>query len=86
MNALVPSLDAAGDPPLSLRWVGMEHMDDIRASIAVGRARNWQDFRNALRDWSVAIFNFVYADAEGHIGYQMAGRMPIRGRINAWFP
>jgi penicillin amidase len=85
VNALVPSLDAAGDPPLSLRWIGMEHMDDIRASIAVGRARNWLDFRNALRDWSVAIFNFVYADAHGHIGYQMAGRVPVRGRINSGF-
>ena len=85
VNALVPSLDAAGDPPLSLRWIGMEHMDDIRASIAVGRARNWQDFRNALRDWSVAIFNFVYADAQGHIGYQMAGRIPVRGRIMPGF-
>jgi penicillin amidase len=81
VNALVTSLDAAGDPPLSLRWVGMEHMDDIRASIAVGRARDWTGFRAALRDWSVAIFNFVYADREGHIGYQMAGRIPIRGRV-----
>ena len=81
VNALVPSLDAAGDPPLSLRWVGMEHMDDIRASIAIGRARDWAGFRAALRDWSVAIFNFVYADADGHIGYQMAGRIPIRGGV-----
>jgi penicillin G amidase len=47
----------------------------------VGRARDWNSFRNALRDWSVAIFNFVYADAAGHIGYQMAGRIPVRGRI-----
>ena len=81
VNALVPSLDAAGDPPLSLRWIGMEHMDDIRASIAITRARDWAGFRTALRDWSVAIFNFVYADARGHIGYQMAGRIPIRGRV-----
>lgn len=81
VNALVPSLDPAGDPPLSLRWVGMEHMDDIRASIGVGRARDWNSFRAALRDWSVAIFNFVYADVNGHIGYQMCGRIPIRGRI-----
>ena len=81
VNALVPSLDATGDPPLSLRWVGMEHMDDIRASIAISRARDWAGFRSALRDWSVAIFNFVYADANGHIGYQMAGRIPIRGRV-----
>jgi penicillin G amidase len=81
VNALVPSLDAAGDPPLSLRWIGMEHMDDIRASVALARARDWSGFRTALRDWSVAIFNFVYADAGGHIGYQMAGRIPIRGRV-----
>ena len=85
VNALVPSLDVAGDPPLSLRWVGMEHMDDIRASIAIARARDWAGFRTALRDWSVAIFNFVYADAEGHIGYQMAGRIPIRGRVVSGF-
>ena len=81
VNALVTQLDPAGDPPLSLRWVGMEHMDDIRASIAVGRAHDWNGFRNALRDWAVAIFNFVYADAAGHVGYQMAGRIPIRGRV-----
>jgi penicillin amidase len=81
VNALVPSLAAGGDPPLSLRWVGMEHMDDVRASIAISRARDWPGFRNALRDWAVAIFNFVYADADGHIGYQMAGRIPIRGRV-----
>jgi penicillin G amidase len=81
VNALVPSLDPAGDPPLSLRWVGMEHMDDIRASVAVTRAKDWADFRTALRDWAVAIFNFVYADVNGHIGYQMAGRIPIRGRV-----
>ena len=85
VNALVPSLDAAGDPPLSLRWIGMEHMDDIRASIGITRARDWAGFRAALRDWSVAIFNFVYADANGHIGYQMAGRIPIRGRVAPGF-
>jgi penicillin G amidase len=81
VNALVPSLGDDGDPPLALRWVGMEHMDDVRASIALSRARDWASFRNVLRDWAVAIFNFVYADANGHIGYQMAGRVPLRGRV-----
>jgi penicillin amidase len=85
VNALVPSLDAAGDRPLSLRWVGMDHIDDMRAFIAVPRARDWRGFRNALRDWSIAVFNFVYADADGNIGYQMAGRVPIRGRVTPGF-
>jgi penicillin G amidase len=85
VNALIPPLEAEGDPPLSLRWVGMEHMDDIRASIALSRARDWFGFRNALRDWAVAIFNFVYADVDGHVGYQMAGRIPLRGRVAPGF-
>lgn len=81
-NALVPSLEAAGDPPMSLRWIGMEHLDDLRASIAIARARSWNEFRDALRDWSVAVFNFVYADKNGNVGYQMAGRVPLRGRVH----
>jgi penicillin G amidase len=82
VNGLVPQLDAKDDPPLSLRWVGHEHMDDIRASIGVGRAKDWKQFRAALSDWSVAVFNFCYADDRGNVGYQMAGRIPVRGRVH----
>ncbi|MCC7275563.1 MAG: penicillin acylase family protein [Alphaproteobacteria bacterium] len=81
VNALVTALEAGGDPPLSLRWVGHEHLDDLRASMAISRARDWRSFRDAVRDWSVAVFNFVYADVRGNVGYQMAGRIPVRGRI-----
>ena len=81
-NALVPALAEGGDPPMSLRWVGMEHLDDLRAIIGLGRARSWDGFRAVLRDWSVAVFNWIYADRHGHIGYQMAGRVPLRGRAH----
>ena len=73
VNHVVPALEAGGDPPLALRWVGQEHLDDVRAAIAIGRARDWETFRAALRDWSVAVFNFVYADKSGRVGYQCAG-------------
>ena len=81
-NALVPSIAGEGDAPMSLRWVGMEHLDDLRAVIGLGRVKSWAGFRTVLQDWSVAVFNWIYADREGHIGYQMAGRIPIRGRIH----
>jgi penicillin G amidase len=82
VNHVVPALqDGHEDRPLALRWVGHEHLDDMRASIAVGRARDWDSFRAALRDWSVAVFNFGYADSSGRVGYQCAGRVPIRGRV-----
>ena len=82
VNALVPAINRDGDAPMSLRWVGMEHIDDLRALIGLGRVKSWANFRSTLRDWSVAVFNYIYADRDGHIGYQMSGRIPIRGR--AW--
>ncbi len=85
VNELVTPVTEGGDPPLSLRWVGAEHIDDLRAGIAVSRAQDWTGFRDALRDWSIAVFNFVYADKAGNIGYQMAGRVPVRGRVYAGF-
>jgi penicillin amidase len=80
VNHVVPVVDAADSAPLALRWVGQEHLDDVRAAVAIGRARDWDGFRAALRDWSVAVFNFAYADSSGRVGYQCAGRVPIRGR------
>ena len=85
VNDLITSVAPEGDPPLSLRWVGAEHIDDMRAMIAVSRAQNWPGFRDALRDWAIAVFNFAYADRAGNIGYQMAGRVPRRGRITHGF-
>ena len=85
VNELITSVASEGDPPLSLRWVGAEHIDDMRAMIAVSRARDWPGFRAALRDWAIAVFNFAYADRDGNIGYQMAGRVPRRGRITYGF-
>lgn len=81
VNHVLPSVAEGGDPPLALRWVGQEHLDDVRALVAIGRARDWASFRAALRDWSVPVFNFVYADRAGHVGYQCAGRVPLRGRV-----
>src|SRR5688500_8444081 len=81
VNDVLPSVDDAGDPPLSLRWVGHEPLDDLTSLLAIGRAYDWQSFRESLSGWSVPIFNFGYADHTGTVGYQCAGRVPIRGRV-----
>ena len=85
VNALLPTLGEAGDPPLALRWIGMEHIDDMRALVNLARAQSWAQFRATLRDWSVAVFNWIYADAAGNVGYQMAGRIPLRPRFVAGY-
>jgi penicillin amidase len=44
----------------------------------VDSAQNWQEFRSALSHFSGPAQNIVYADVDGHIGYQAAGHIPIR--------
>jgi penicillin amidase len=63
----------------ALRWTAL----DVRANLveafyALNGARNWADFRAALKDYSGPAFNMIYADTRGHIGYYGAGRFPIR--------
>jgi len=44
----------------------------------IDRAQNWQQFQDALSTFWGPAQNFVYADRNGNIGYQAAGRVPIR--------
>ncbi len=48
------------------------------ALFVLAHARDWTSFRAALRSWNQAPFNVVYADVDGHVGYQLAGRIPLR--------
>jgi len=41
-------------------------------------AQNWDDFRRAVSQLGGPSLNFVYADVDGHIGYQATGRIPVR--------
>jgi penicillin amidase len=72
--------------PLALRWVGLEQCNIIGAVQEINRATNWQEFRDALRDWDVPPQNFVYADTEGNIGYMMAGAIPMRAKGQSLVP
>jgi penicillin amidase len=80
VDELVPPLDEPNGGPLSLRWVGHEQLNDMQGVLNVNRARDWPSFRLALSEWRLPIFNVVYADADGHIGWQAVGSIPIRGQ------
>jgi len=66
------------DGALAQRWTALDPGTISRAVVAVDRADDWESFRDALRDWDVPAQHFVYADVDGNIGYQLAGRIPIR--------
>ena len=72
--------------PLALRWTGFEKHDIVSAAQKLNRATNWEEFREALREWDLSPQNVVYADIHGNIGYVMAGAVPIRAKGQAVLP
>ncbi len=63
---------------VSLAWTALQPTRTADAIFELNTARNWQQFRDAARDFAVPAQNLVYADTSGHIGYQAPGRVPIR--------
>ena len=54
----------------ALRWTGSEAgAAAYLASLSLDRASNWTSFRAALTRWKQPVENLVYADVDGHIGY-----------------
>lgn len=75
--------DATPDSPqhLALRWTGLDQGRPLaQAILQLNRAANWDEFRAALALWQLPGMNFVYADVEGNIGYQMSGAVPVRAK------
>ena len=63
----------------ALRWTAFDPKNDELSSFnALNRAKNWNDFKNALKLYGGPTQNFVFADTEGNIGWYAAGRVPTR--------
>jgi penicillin amidase len=71
----------------SLSWTALNPAKNrADQSFALNRARNWNEFRKALESFTAPTQNVVYADVDGHIGYQAAGVVPIRKSGNGSVP
>jgi penicillin G amidase len=73
------------DQAITMKWSGNLLSNEIRTFYLINRARNWNDFREALRTMTSASQNFIYADVEGNIGLQTAAGVPIRNDGNGIF-
>lgn len=62
--------------------------DDMTAEamFRINRARNWVDFTRALAMFHSPVQNFAYADTDGHIGFAVAGRIPVRRQGDGFAP
>ncbi len=68
-----------GNKKYSLKWTAFDAKNDSLTMISLlNKAKDWTEFRAALKSWGGAMQNFVYADTAGNIGWTAAGRVPIR--------
>jgi penicillin amidase len=63
---------------LALRWNVYDPKCAGDPLFDLDAAANWQDFRNAASKWYAPSQNVIYADDQGHIGYQTVGYIPMR--------
>ncbi len=52
----------------------------------MNRARNWDEFVEAMRSIEAPQLNFAYADVDGNIGYWVTGKVPIRAKGQGMVP
>ncbi|HZU91297.1 MAG TPA: penicillin acylase family protein, partial [Stellaceae bacterium] len=77
----------AGDYALALEATFLQPGDKTAQAIwSIDRARNWDAFKAALRDFVAPQMNIVYADTGGTIGFIAPARIPIRKKGYGWLP
>ena len=64
---------------IAFAWTALAEDDrSMQAAMKFARAREWDGFLAAARDFQSPQQNIVYADIEGNIGFIAAGRVPHR--------
>ncbi len=74
-----------GGANLALRWAPFDGQYSF-PFVELNLAQDWNQFRKALERFPGPSHNFIYADSNGNIGYQAAGRMPIRKTESSGLP
>lgn len=71
---------------VAMRWTALTPGRTADAVLVLNAASNFTEFRAAARLFEVPAQNLVYADVDGHIGYQAPGRVPIRSGYDGRYP
>ncbi len=71
---------------LALKWTIYDPKASDVVFFQVDSAKNWDEFRAAFSNFGAPGQNAVYADVDGHIGYQATGLVPIRASGDGSLP
>jgi len=74
-----PMFATEGGKGLAIRIAGLEMPNLIQQYVEMGKATNRAEFETAMARGQMPMFNAIYADANGEIGYYFNAAMPNRG-------
>ena len=78
-----PSEKFTGD--LALRWRAHDPTEEFYAFYQINKAKNWDDFLNALRYYSCPAQNFIFASLQGDIGLRQQGDFAVLEEGQGYF-
>ena len=64
--------------PLSMHWIGNEDSHEIEALYKLNRAKNWNDYLDAIKGFNSVSQNIAFADVNGNFGIHMGAKIPKR--------
>ncbi len=71
---------------IALQWLAYDTQSISIPLFDLDSAQNWQEFQQALSRFATPSQNVVYADVDGHIGYQAMGFVPVRASGDGTVP
>lgn len=79
-------LELPEDYAIALRWTALDPGLTFQSILKINRAQNFEEFREAARDFVAPSQNLLYADVDGNIGYQLPGLIPMRNQTDGHYP
>lgn len=70
--------------PIALRMAGLEEGGMLEEWYAMGKSRNFAEFKAAMSRVAIPMFNAMYADRDGNIFYLYNGAVPRRSTKFDW--
>ena len=87
MSDVIPEASSETGAVLALAWPALRADDRTADALySMNHARDWADFREALRQFHAPQQNVVYADTAGNIGFMAPARVPVRRAGNGQHP
>ncbi len=71
---------------ITVRWSAFETMEPSIGLNQFLTAKSVKDIREALSHVNFIMLNFVFADTDGNIGWQVSSKLPIRSRGDGTIP